>query len=400
MASYVSTKAWGIMRSFFRAAGSVTVILFLAASAFGAKKPVHYLFANNDPPGKVSNSSNFYSVGARGLLTPKAVVTTGFGGIGGGYFGLDKVRALQNGKEQCVFVSDSFTGLVAGIVVSTLNVSGAFAGSATDSGQANGVGLALNSTYLYASFTDSNTIGTFKILPNCKLKFVGDVSAQGLNGGSLDGMAIHGNLLVVTYVDGSIESFDISNGEPVSNGDLQNSTGFIKEGDEPGGVDITSDGHYAIFGDVSVTTTVEVSDISSGKLTKTIVYHLGSRRNSSTVLLSPDETLLYIGSTQSGQIVAAFFDKTNGTLTPGCASGPLHGFDTDWAYVGTLATAGTSGTGNVVYAAEFGSPGSIAIVNVMSSGGKCTLKESPKSPVIDPQSPGLLSIGVYPPRAF
>ncbi len=388
------------MRSFFRAAGSVTVILFLAASAFGAKKPVHYLFANNDPPGKVSNSSNFYSVGARGLLTPKAVVTTGFGGIGGGYFGLDKVRALQNGKEQCVFVSDSFTGLVAGIVVSTLNVSGAFAGSTMDSGQANGVGLALNSTYLYASFTDSNTIGTFKILPNCKLKFVGDVSAQGLNGGSLDGMAIHGNLLVVTYVDGSIESFDISDGEPVSNGDLQNSTGFIKEGDEPGGVDITSDGHFAIFGDVSVTTTVEVSDISSGKLTKTIVYHLGSRRNSSTVLLSPDETLLYIGSTQSGQIVAAFFDKTNGTLSPGCASGPLHGFDTDWAYVGTLATASTSGTGNVVYAAEFGSPGSIAIVNVMSSSGKCTLKESPESPVIDPQSPGLLSIGVYPPRGF
>ena len=105
-------------------------------------------------------------------------MTTGFGGIGGGYFGLDKVRALQNGKEQCVFVSDSISVTVAGIVVSTLNLSGAFAGSTTDSGQANGVGLALSSTYLYASFTDSNTIGTFKILPSCKLKFVGDVSAK------------------------------------------------------------------------------------------------------------------------------------------------------------------------------------------------------------------------------
>jgi 6-phosphogluconolactonase (cycloisomerase 2 family) len=388
------------MKSLFRVAGTVTAILFLAASAFAAKKPVHYLFTNNDAPGKVSNSSTFYSVGAKGLLTQKALVTTGFGGIGGGYFGLDKVKALNNPKQQCVFVSDSFSGLVAGIVVSTLNVTGAFAGSANDSGQFNGVGLALGNSYLYASFTASNTIGTFKILPNCKLKFVGDVSAQGLNGGSLDGMAIHANLLVVTYVDGSVESFDISNGEPVSNGDKQNSTGFMKEGDLPGGVDITSDGHYAIFGDVSVTTTVEVSDISSGKLTKTIVYHLGSRRNSSTVLLSPDETLLYIGSTQSGQIVAAFFDKTSGTLTKGCASGPLHGFDTDWAYVGTLATATTSGTGSVVYAAEFGSPGSIAIVNVMSSGGKCTLKESLKSPAIDAASPGLLSIVVFPPRAF
>jgi hypothetical protein len=387
------------MRSFF-SVGIVTAILFLAAFAFGQKKPVHYLFTNNDPSGKLSNSSTFFTVGATGLLTQKAVVTTGFGGIGGGYFGMDKVKALQNGKQQCVFASDSFSGLVAGIVVSTLNVSGAFAPSATDTGQSNGVGLALSSKYLYASFTDSNTIGTFKILPDCKLKFIGDVNVLGLNGGSPDGMAIHGNLLVVTYVDGSIESFDISSGEPVSNGDQQNSTGFMREGVLPGGVDISSDGHFAIFGDVSVTTTVEVSDISSGKLTKTIVYHLGSRRNSSTVLLSPDETLLYIGSTQSGQIVAAFFDKTNGTLTKGCASGPLHGFDSDWAYVGTLATATTSGTGGEVYAAEFGSPGSIAIVNVMSSSGKCTLKESPKSPAVDPQSPGLLSIGVFPPRVF
>jgi hypothetical protein len=387
------------MRSFF-SVGIVTAILFLAAFAFGQKKPVHYLFTNNDPSGKLSNSSTFFTVGATGLLTQKAVVTTGFGGIGGGYFGMDKVKALQNGKQQCVFASDSFSGLVAGIVVSTLNVSGAFAPSATDTGQSNGVGLALSSKYLYASFTDSNTIGTFKILPDCKLKFIGDVNVLGLNGGSPGGMAIHGNLLVVTYVDGSIESFDISSGEPVSNGDQQNSTGFMREGVLPGGVDISSDGHFAIFGDVSVTTTVEVSDISSGKLTKTIVYHLGSRRNSSTVLLSPDETLLYIGSTQSGQIVAAFFDKTNGTLTKGCASGPLHGFDSDWAYVGTLATATTSGTGGEVYAAEFGSPGSIAIVNVMSSSGKCTLKESPKSPAVDPQSPGLLSIGVFPPRVF
>jgi 6-phosphogluconolactonase (cycloisomerase 2 family) len=310
------------------------------------------------------------------------------------------VAALQNGKQQCVFVSDSFTGLLAGIVVQTLSVAGAFSGSSNDLGKLNGVGLAVSKKYLYASFTDANNIGTFQILPNCKLKFIGDVSAQGLSGGSLDGMAIHANLLVVTYVDGSIESFDISNGEPVSNGDKQNSTGFMKAGDAPGGVDITSDGHYAIFGDVSVTTTVEVSDISSGKLTKTIVYHLGFSRNSSSVLLSPDETLLYISSTQSGRIVAAFFDKTNGTLSKGCTSGPLRGFDSNWAYLGTLATESNSGTGDVVYAAEFGSPSSIAIVNVMSSGGKCTLKESPKSPVIDLQSPGLLSIGAFPPRSF
>ncbi len=389
-----------MVNSFCRVAFAGVATLFLAVLSFGAGKPAHYLFTNNDPPGKISNSSNVYSVAAGGLLTQKATVTTGFGGIGGGYFGQQRVRALRNGEQQCVYVSDSVSGQVAGIVVQTLKVAGAFGGSSTDSGSANGMGLALNRHYLYAGFTTSNTIGTFKILAGCKLKFVADIDAIGLNGGSVDGMAVRGNLLVVTYVDGSIESFDVSNGEPVSNGDRQNSTGFLKGGAVPSGVDITQDGHFAIFGDVSVTTTVEVSDVSSGTLTKTIVYPLGPRQNSSSVLLSPDETLLYISNTQGGQITAAFFDKISGTLTKGCSSGFLTGFDTDWAYVGTLAIARTSGTGSVVYAAEFGSPGSIAMVRVNSSGGKCTLKEFPESPVVDPQSPGLLSIGVFPPRSF
>lgn len=381
-------------------AGSAATILLLAASASGAKKPTRYVFTNNDTPGKTSNSSTVYTVGAGGLLTQDTVVLTGFKGIGGGYFGQDKVSVLQKGKEQCVYVSDSFSGLVGAIVVQTLELAGAFAGSHNDSGNANGVGLTTNGSYLYASYTTSNTIGTFKVLAGCKLKFVGDVDANGLNGGSVDGMAVHANLLVVAYDDGSIESFDVSQGLPVSHGDKQNSTGFLKGGDAPGGVDITQDGHFAIFGDVSVITTVEVSDISSGKLTKTNVYHLGSSPNSSSVLLSPDETLLYISNNQGGQITAAFFDKTNGTLTKGCRSGFLKGFDTNWAYVGTLATETTSGTGSVVYAAEFGSPGSIAIVKVTSNGEECSLKESANSPVSDPQSPGLLSIGVFPPRPF
>jgi 6-phosphogluconolactonase (cycloisomerase 2 family) len=393
------------MKSFLRvlsaAAGIAAAAAWLGGSARAAKKPAgHYVFANNDIIGKLSNSSNVYTVGSGGLLTPKAVILTGFGGIGGGYFGQQKVVALERGKEQCVYVSNSRSGGIGAIVVQTLKLAGAFGGSNNDSGKTNGVGLATNGSYLYAGFTTSNTIGTFKVLANCKLRFAGDVDANGLNGGSVDGMAVNGNLLVVTYADGSIESFDVSRGEPVSNGDKQNSTGFIKGGEYPGGVDITQDGHYAIFGDVSVTTIVEVSDISSGKLTKTVVYQVGASSNSSSVLLSPDETLLYISNTQGGEITAAFFDKTTGRLTRGCSSGFLKGFDTNWAYVGTLATKNTSGTGGVVYAAEFGSPGSIGIVEVTSNGKKCRLKESPKSPVIDPQSPGLLSIGVFPPRSF
>jgi len=118
------------------------------------------------------------------------------------------------------------------------------------------------------------------------------------------------------------------------------------------------------------------------------------------VRLSPDESLLYIGNTQGGEITAAFFDKTAGTLSKGCSSAVLQGFGSTWAYIGTIVTENNTGTGGAVYAAEYGAPSSIGIVEVKSSGGKCTLTESSKSPAMDATSSGLLSIGVYPPRPF
>ena len=107
------------------------------------------------------------------------------------------------------------------VVVSTLTVGGNATGSPTDGGTSNGMGLAMNSQYLYATFTDSNTIGTFQVLPGCSLTFVNDISVSGLAGGIINGMAIHGNMMIATFTDGSIESFDISAGTPLSNGDEQ-----------------------------------------------------------------------------------------------------------------------------------------------------------------------------------
>ncbi len=65
---------------------------------------------------------------------------------------------------------------------------------------------------------------------------------------------------------------------------------------------------------------VEVSDISSGKLTKTTVFKSPVSISSSTIMLSPDETMLYVVNTQGATVSALFFDKTTGTITPGCTS--------------------------------------------------------------------------------
>jgi len=380
---------------------TAVLVAVCAASGFavGAGK-AHYLVTNDDVPPALASSITFYTVGADGLLTMKGKVLTGKGGIAGGYFAANRVNLLDNGNAECVYASQATNGEIEGIAVKTLKLGGHANGSKKDTGASNGIGLAMNAQYLYASFTDSNTIGTFQVQPGCKIRFVGDLTVGGLQGGVIDGMAIHGNILVATYGDDSIESFNISAGVPVSNGDKQNSTGSRGGSTYPSGIDITQDGHYAIFGDTATSTVVEVSDISSGKLTPTVVYHLGHGINSSNILLSPDETLLYISNNQGGKITAAFFDKNTGKLSKGCVSGSLKGFVTNWSYLAALALEKTTGTGGVVYVAEFGAPSSIGEIEVKSVGGKCTLKESSKSPVADPNSPGLLSIGTFPPRPF
>jgi 6-phosphogluconolactonase (cycloisomerase 2 family) len=378
------------------------VLLTICASefAFAAGKP-HYVVTNDDVFGEdILSSVTFYTVEANGLLTMKGTVSIGFGGIGGGYFAANRVTVLDSGSAECVYASQAVTGEIEGIVVKTLNVGGTAVGSEKDTGSSNGIGLAVNAHYLYASFTDSSTIGTFQVKPGCKLKFVGDIKVSGLQKGIIDGMVIHGDIMVVTYGDGSVESFNISAGVPISNGDEQNSTGSRAGNTYPNGIDITQDGHYAIFGDTSPFTVVEVSDISSGKLEPTVVYHLGNGINSSNILLSPDETLLYISNNQSATVTAAFFDKSTGKLSKGCVSKGLKGYVTEWSYLGSLALEETAGTGGVVYVAEYGNPSSIGMTKVTSATGKCTLKELPKSPVADPNSPGLLSIGAFPPRPF
>jgi 6-phosphogluconolactonase (cycloisomerase 2 family) len=382
---------------------TVVLVGLCVASGFAAAagKP-HYIVTNDDVPPINPTSVSFYTVGSNGLLTLKAKLPTGGIGIGGGYFAENRLNILDSGNQECVYAAEAESGDIVGVLVRTLTLGGTANGSPKDSGTTNGIGLAMNSQYLYASFTDYSTIGTFKVLPGCKLKFVGDISVIGLQGGTIDGMVIRGNMMVASYGDGSIESFNISGGVPVSNGDEQNSTASHDgtSNTYPNGIDITQDGHFAVFGDTSPLTVVEVSDISSGKLTPTVVYHLGNGINSSTILLSPDETLLYISNNQGDRITAAFFDKATGKLSKGCASNSLKGYVKDWSYLGALALENTTGTGGMVYVAEYGSPSSIAEIKVMSTGTSCTLEELPKSPVSDPNSPGLLSIGSFPPRPF
>ena len=378
---------------------AVLAIALLIPHMLLAASGAHFVITNDDS--FKSNTASFYlSSTENGLptLTKTGVVTTGGRGLGGGYFAGLGVVLVHAGAQQCVFVADSGTSDIAGIILPGQQVSGTFRGSKQDDGGLNGITLAASSTYLYASFTGSYTIATFRIEPGCKLHWVRDISAVGMGLGTVGPMAVHGNMLVVSYGDSTIESFNISGGSPVPNGDEQLSTGS-KNGNLPSGIDITQDGHFAIFGDVTSTTTVEVSDISSGKLTPTVVYSLGMA-DANNVRLSPDESLLYITNNKQGTVSAAFFDKATGGVSPGCVSDVLRGFNSGWFYDAGIITASNSGTGGALFVAEDGLQSAIATVNISVSGGTCTLTEAPNSPVPDLSSQALRSLVGYPPRAF
>ncbi len=183
-----------------------SVLAGILAHAWTCLRSAQYVITNDDP------GVSFYTVSPDGLLTLLGQVQIGGFGNVAGFFGTDRIGMLNSGGQQCAYASVSSTGEISGIAISTLTVGGSASGSPSDNGSANGIGLALNSQYLYASFTASNTIGTFQIQPGCSLTFVNDVSVSGLAGGLINGMAIHANIMVTTFTDGSIESFDISHG--------------------------------------------------------------------------------------------------------------------------------------------------------------------------------------------
>ncbi len=391
----------GLMRVFFLLTWltlSVTEPTAFAALPAGA---TGYLVTNDDNdngPGG-SDSAVFFAIAADGTLTNPTAVNFGAEGSSGGYFAANRINVLNSATSPCVYLSEGSSNTIVGIQALTQTVVGSFAASANDNGTDNGVGIVMNSGYLYASFSSSSTLATFAVQSGCALQFLSDISPSGLNGGTVKGMALSpsGNMLVVAYGDGSIESFDVSGGVPVSNGDAQSSTGSATD-NFPSDVVISLDGNWAIFADDASGAAVEVSNISSGQLAPTVLYNLPSGFNSNNVLLSPDGTMLYVTNNTSGQVSAAFFDTTTGTVSPGCISTQLSGFDNanSFAWTAGLATQVPAGSGSVLYVAEFGSPSSIGILDVSAGGGQCTLTENAASPEFDPQGGNLLSIAVVP----
>jgi len=371
----------------------IAVCAVLCSESFSASQATvpHYLITNNDF--SQGNSATFFAISG-GTLTQTAVVNTGCKGDDGlGSVATKRVAVLHNHNESCVFLAEAGSADVAGISIPALTASGTFKGSLTDSNGL-GMGVVTNGSYVYASFTASNTIAAYQILSGCMLLFLGDTPAAGLAGGAPLDMQAIGNFLVVSFQDGSIESFDISSGIAVSNGDLQYSTGH-GQNNFVAGVDIDATAHYAAFGGTANPSVIEISDLSSGKLAPTIVYsNLGPNTGSEAIWFSPNNQWLYFSGFNSQKISAANFNNLTGKVTVGCTSQAVKG----GADVAGLATSLPSGDGSIVYVAE--PETSIGILRISQSKPACEFIETSTSPVHDGNTITLESIGVFPPRRF
>jgi hypothetical protein len=134
-----------------------------------------------------------------------------------------------------------------------------------------------------------------------------------------------------------------------------------------------------------------------------LVYDLGPGWNSSSVRLTPDESMIIVTNNSGGAVTALRFNKVSGKIASGCTSGPLSGFYPSWSYAGAAALQLPTSLGGLIYVPEFGSNGfsSIGVVQLNSTGKSCTLSELSTSPIVDNNdASALLSIGIYPVRPF
>jgi hypothetical protein len=373
----------------------------------------NYVITNDDNP--AGNSASIYSIGAGGDLTLITTIPTGGYGRGGGYYAAGRVSVLRSKTQNCAYISDALgptnarPGDVASINMSTLTLVGAYPANAIDSGALWGIGLAENpaGTFLFAAYSTSGTIATYAQGADCVLTYKGELVTIGANVGSVDGMKVtpNGKYLIVAYSDASIGSYSIN----ARTGVLTLIGRYlVADNGLAGGVDITSDGNWAVFGDVAFSTggEVEVAPINAdGSLGTTVGYMpIGTGLNSNNVWLSPDETYVYISNNQSGQITAAPFDATTGVINTGgaCTSAALKNFNNTWQALGNVTTSERTGLGSPLYAGEWSytNPGGIAIVDMAARNGVCRLTENAASPIADPVSDYLMTVGVDPPRPF
>src|SRR4029077_1514536 len=113
-----------------------------------------FLVANQDLGSPDPSFASIYQAQGN-QLTFNNAFQTGGEGIQGGFFGTNKIASIPSLTAPCIYLSNAATNNIATATVPSFEFVDTFSGSDSDDGTDNGIGLAANSNYLYASYTTS-----------------------------------------------------------------------------------------------------------------------------------------------------------------------------------------------------------------------------------------------------
>ena len=85
------------------------------ATGSAAQAQTRYLVTNDDVVFPFSTGVSFFTIANSGALTLQQEVLTGGHGIGGGYFGANRVVSYSDSSQKCVYASEANDGDIVGI---------------------------------------------------------------------------------------------------------------------------------------------------------------------------------------------------------------------------------------------------------------------------------------------
>ena len=366
----------------------------------------NYVVSANDIYRAPNSAGAFRLVGSSLLAAP--TLQTGGWGIGGTYFGTNAQAIATVGSNVCVFVSDpgsdDIAAFNAGGFSNRQKIGNYF--DPSGSGAYLGTTLVTRGSLLFVGYTATVNIGVFTINADCSLTLANAASHTPIPA-PVDGLAVSpdGTTLIATYgqSEPGVGSFAISGTTLTPKGPYNTTVGTA-------GVDITKDSKYAIIGEYGGTfPQIEIFPINAdSSLGASAAYSFPQGGfNSNNVMLSPDETRLYVTNNSSFQVTALAFNEHAGTgkqLSFFCISNPLRAPAGNLpAYISGIAMAETTGKGGYLYVIEASFGPTFAIESAVSllqiPADTCPAEVS-GSPFLLPAGSSATTPSAYPPRPF
>jgi hypothetical protein len=358
---------------------------------------------------RAPNSASVFRLLSSALLSAPALETKGWG-IGGAYFGNTAQAVVTTGTHVCVFVtdpgSDDIAAFTAGGFTNPTKV-----GNYRDpsgSGAYLGTSLAARGALLFAGYTASTNIGVWIVNSDCSLT-LGSPASHTPTPAPVDGLAVSpdGRTLIATFAQSEpgVGSYAIGGTTLTPRGPYNTTVGTA-------GVDITKDSRYALIGEYGGTfPQVEIFPINSdSSLGASTAYSFPQGGfNSNNLLLSPDETRVYINNNGSAQVTTLSFNEhapPGKQLSFYCLSNPLRVPPGSFiAYTSGIATSSPTGKGGHLYMVEatfngatFAIQSGVALLQIPTD-GLCPAEVS-GSPFALPAGSTATTLSAFPPRPF